>query len=182
MPRCEALYVLLRGWVESLPRRGMLGWIWADFKDSVEDKMGVSGKVQRSGFAGERRSSVMSEFSPFGAEMRDMELATTRSRIKARRHPRRLCRSHLPAVRAVSGVSVGVGNGVKIGEKTEFCGRYPAMLTTVRTKQGSSPGKETMMSKKEKFPLYLSPEKKPSWSADIRKMEAGVSPPSLSGR
>ena len=31
----------------------------------------------------------MSEFSPFGAEMRDMELATTRSRIKARRRHRR---------------------------------------------------------------------------------------------
>lgn len=52
--------------------------------------MGATGEAQRSGFAGERRSSVMSEFSPFGAEMRDMELATTRSRIKARRRPRRL--------------------------------------------------------------------------------------------
>ena len=31
----------------------------------------------------------MSEFSPFGAEMRDMELATTQSRIKTWRRKRR---------------------------------------------------------------------------------------------
>ena len=55
---------------------------------------------------------------------------------------------------------MGVGNGVKIGEKTEFCGRYPLTPTPTRKKQGSTPGKENIMSKKEKFPLYLSPEKK----------------------
>lgn len=55
---------------------------------------------------------------------------------------------------------MGVGNGVKIGEEIELCGRYPPMLTPTRKKQGSSHGKEAMMSKKEKFPLYLSPEKK----------------------
>ena len=30
------------------------------------------------------------------------------------------------------------------------------------------------MSKKEKFLLYLSPEKRPSWSAGIRRMGAGI--------
>ena len=49
----------------------------------LNSKIGGPGKKQRSGFVGERRSSGMIEFSPFGAEMRDMELATTKSRIKA---------------------------------------------------------------------------------------------------
>ncbi|OUN21314.1 hypothetical protein B5G37_11295 [Pseudoflavonifractor sp. An85] len=61
--------------------------IWADFEDSAEDQMGTPPKPSASGFGGERRSSGMSEFSPFGAEMRDMELATTKSRIKAGGHP-----------------------------------------------------------------------------------------------
>ena len=56
------------------------------FRGSAEDQMGPLPKPSASGFGGERRSSGMSEFSPFGAEMRDMELATTKSRIKARCH------------------------------------------------------------------------------------------------
>ena len=42
--------------------------------------------VQRSGSGGKRRSSGMSEFSPFWAKIRDMELATTKSGIKSRGH------------------------------------------------------------------------------------------------
>ena len=45
----------------------------------------------------------MSEFSPFSAEMRDMELAPTKSRIKGWRRNRRSAQSLLPAVRAVDG-------------------------------------------------------------------------------
>ena len=56
----------------------------------------------------------------FGPLSEEISRTKEKSRIKARRRQRRLCRSHLPAVRAVSGVSVGAGNGVKIGEKTEF--------------------------------------------------------------
>ena len=55
---------------------------------------------------------------------------------------------------------MGVGNGVKFREKMKSCGRYFPMLTPTRKKQGSNPGKVQNMSKKEKFPLYLSPEKK----------------------
>ena len=43
----------------------------------------------------------MSEFSPFSAEMSDMELAVTKSRIKSWRLNRRRAHSQLPAVRAV---------------------------------------------------------------------------------
>ena len=43
----------------------------------------------------------MSEFSPFSAEMSDMELAVTKSRIKGWRRNRRSAQSLLPAVRAV---------------------------------------------------------------------------------
>ena len=45
----------------------------------------------------------MSEFSPLSAEMSDMELAVTKSRIKGWRLNRRLAQSLLPAVRAVDG-------------------------------------------------------------------------------
>ena len=45
--------------------------------------LGLSpGEAQRSGLAGKRRSSEMSEFLSLWAETRDMELATTRSGIK----------------------------------------------------------------------------------------------------
>ena len=47
----------------------------------------------------------MSEFSPFSAEMSDMELAVTKSRIKDWRRNRRFAQSLLPAVRAVDGGS-----------------------------------------------------------------------------
>ena len=45
----------------------------------------------------------MSEFSPLSAEMSDMELAVTKSRIKGWRLNRRSAQSLLPAVRAVGG-------------------------------------------------------------------------------
>ena len=45
----------------------------------------------------------MSEFSPFSAEMSDMELAVTKSRINGWRRNQRSAQSLLPAVRAVDG-------------------------------------------------------------------------------
>ena len=53
----------------------------------------------------------MSEFSPFSAEMIDMELAVTKSRIKGWRRNRRSAQSLLPAVRAVDGGFSAVGCG-----------------------------------------------------------------------
>ena len=54
----------------------------------------------------------MSEFSPFSAEMIDMELAVTKSRIKGWRRNRRSAQSLLPAVRAVDGGFNAGGCGV----------------------------------------------------------------------
>ena len=54
----------------------------------------------------------MSEFSPLSAEMSDMELAVTKSRIKDWRRNRRSARSLLPAVRAVDEVFSADGCGV----------------------------------------------------------------------
>ena len=54
----------------------------------------------------------MSEFSPLSAEMRDMELAPTKSRIKGWRRNRRSAQSLLPAVRAVDGGFNAGGCGV----------------------------------------------------------------------
>ena len=51
-----------------------------------------------------------------------------------------------------------------MGSKTEDCyhfyGRHPRKPTTTKEKWGSCPGKELILSKKEKFALYLTPEKK----------------------
>ena len=78
MAACEALYALL--WVRdrALPHQGFSGRIWAVFGG----QNGAPGETQRRGFAGERRRSGMSEFSPFWVETRDMELVPTMSRRK----------------------------------------------------------------------------------------------------
>ena len=68
--------------------------------------------------------------------------------------------SQLPAVRAVTGVFVVSKVGAKSGLCYHFCGRCPQTPTAKTKKQGSCPGKEPILSKKEKFALYLSPEKK----------------------
>ena len=47
-------------------------------------KIRAVGKTQRSGFAGERRRSGMSEFSPFWSETREMELATTKRKARTK--------------------------------------------------------------------------------------------------
>ena len=59
----------------------------------------------------------MSEFSPFSAEMSDMELAVTKSRIKGWRLNRRRAQSQLPAVRAVDG-------GFNAGDCGAFFGKF----------------------------------------------------------
>lgn len=74
---CAGLCALLRGRARLLSHLGL-----PDGFGLLRRENGAPGKAQRSGFAGERRSSGMSEFSPFWAEMRDMELVTTRSRRK----------------------------------------------------------------------------------------------------
>jgi hypothetical protein len=50
--------------------------------------------------------------------------------------------------------------GSKIEKYYHFCGPYPQTLTATTKNQGSPPGKEPILSKKEKFALYLTPEKK----------------------
>ena len=60
----------------------------------------------------------MSEFSPFSAEMSDMELAVTKSRIKGWRLNRRSAQSLLPAVRAVDG---GATQAVVASIRKIFC-------------------------------------------------------------
>ena len=101
----------------------------------------------------------MSEFSPFGAEMRDMELATTRSRINDG--------VASAPVRSTSARSAGSCGGFcgdwKWGQNP---GRDIISAVTIpesllpQGKIGVNPRKGASMSKKEKFPLYLSPEKK----------------------
>ena len=63
----------IAGQGKALPHLGDWKGNWAAFEDSAEDKTGPPPKPGASGFGGERRSSGMSEFSPFGAEMRDMQ-------------------------------------------------------------------------------------------------------------
>ena len=56
---------LFGGRAESLPHWGLSGRIWTDFGRCFgTGQNGAPGEAQRSGFAGERRSSGTSEFSP----------------------------------------------------------------------------------------------------------------------
>jgi len=50
--------------------------------------------------------------------------------------------------------------GSKSGLCDLSCGHYPETPTATTKKQGSNPGREDFMDKKEKFALYLTPEKK----------------------
>ena len=70
----------------------------------------------------------MSEFSPFWAETRDMELATTKSWIKTWGHRPSFHPAHLPAVRAVTGVSAASKMGSKTTEKQNSAVVIPQSL------------------------------------------------------
>ena len=82
----------------------------------------------------------MSEFSPILAETRDAAFARTRrragvkkGRIKAGGAVGASGRSHLPAVRAVTGIFRMTESGVKTASGNHVCGHYPR-TPTVTTK------------------------------------------------
>ena len=108
---CEPLCALLRGKARTCPIQ-RFGAPLGGISRLCGGRNRVPAEAQRSGFGGRRNRSVMSEFSPFSAEMRGMELAVTRSRIKGWRRNRRSARSLLPAVRAVGGGFSAGGCGV----------------------------------------------------------------------
>ena len=101
LPLCAAVCALSGLGGVPAPTRGF-GTVSPLFGRGYADNRAPA-EAQRSGFGGKRRSCGMSDFSPFGAEMRDMEPATTRSGIKPWRRFRRYGRPQLPAVRAVYG-------------------------------------------------------------------------------
>jgi len=71
------------------------------------------------------------------------------------------CRKHFcPQCGQLRGILRGCEVGSKTEENRSLCGRYPKTLTATTKNQGSPPGKEPILSKKEKFALYLTPEKK----------------------
>ena len=76
----------------------------------------------------------------------------------------------------------GFKNGVNIRAVISSLRSLSPNAYSHKEKTGVTPRKKTIMGKKEKFPLYLSPEKRPFWSAGIRRTGAGASPTSLSGR
>ena len=86
----------------------------------------------------------MSEFSPFWAETRNMELATTKSWIKAWGHCLSFHPAHLPAVRAVTEVSAASKMGSKMAEK-----RKPAVVIPQRLR----PQEKTRSQPEERRPL-----------------------------
>ena len=71
-----------------------------------------------------------------------------------------LSEAPLPAVRAVAGAFAGIGNGVKIQAVISSLRSLSPKAYCHKEKIGVNPRKGANMSKKEKFPLYLSPEKK----------------------
>ena len=70
----------------------------------------------------------MSKFSPFWAKMRDMKLVTTKSWIKTWGHRPSFHPAHLPAVRAVTGVSASSKMGSKMAEKRKSAVIIPQSL------------------------------------------------------
>ena len=63
----------------------------------------------------------------------------------------------------------GFKNGVNIRAVISSLRSLSPNAYSHKEKTGVTPRKKTIMGKKEKFPLYLSPEKRPFWSAGIRK-------------
>ena len=79
---------------------------------------------------------------------------------KRRGRKRPLSEALLPAVRAVAGAFAGIGNGVKIRAVISSLRSQSPKAYCHKEKTEVNPRKGANMSKKEKFPLYLSPEKK----------------------
>ena len=77
----------------------------------------------------------MSDFSPFWAEMNDMELATTQSRIKAWRRKRRRSRHFCPQCGQFREFEAGVFEGRKtsrwrqLSRKAPCCRAFQGCLT-----------------------------------------------------
>ena len=65
----------------------------------------------------------MSEFSPFWAETRNMELATTKSWIKTRGHCLSFHPAHLPALRPRARFG-GQSPAVRVALRPEMCGQF----------------------------------------------------------
>ena len=76
----------------------------------------------------------------------------------------------------------GFKNGVNIRAVISSLRSLSPNAYSHKEKNRGHTQKEDHYGKKEKFPLYLSPEKRPFWSAGIRRTGAGASPTSLSGR
>ena len=104
--------------------------IWA----AVSPPSGAPGEAQRSGFAGERRSSGMSEFSPLWGGNEGYGACDDDKRDKGRGRRCHLRRSLRPTVRVVTGFC-GVS---KVGSKSRrcyhLCGHDPR-TPTVTTKK-----------------------------------------------
>ena len=83
-----------------------------------------------------------------------------RGRIKAGVASGSSGRSLRPAVRVVTGLCGVSKMGSKTGSGDHVCGHNPRTPTAITKKQGSYPGKEKFMGKKERFAFYLTPEKK----------------------
>ena len=83
-----------------------------------------------------------------------------KSRIKAGVADGSFGQSHLPAVRAVTGVFRVTESGVKIRPVISHLRSLSRNTYCHNKKQGSIPGKEKFMGKKERFAFYLTPEKK----------------------
>ena len=133
MTACEPLCAPITGRAESLPLPSDRGRIWA----------AVPALWRES-------------FPPPGLFAEDEK----KSRIKAGGADGSFGRSLRPAVRVVTGVWGVSKVGSKTGSGDHVCGHNPRTPTAITKKQGSYPGKEKFMGKKERFAFYLTPEKK----------------------
>ena len=134
MTACEPLCGPLRGRAESLPLPKDTGRIWT-----------IVPPLRRSAYP--RYLSLSNRFT------RDEK----KSRIKAGGASGR---SQLPAVRAVTGVFRSIKSGVRNSRRRSRLRSLSQNTYCHNKKQGARPGKEPLLSRKEKFSLYLTLEKK----------------------
>ena len=96
----------------------------------------------------------------FSGAFYDSSEDESRSGIKNRRQVWRSVRSLLPAVRAVTEVFGEFQSGVKIERVITLLRSLSLKAYVHKKKVGVMPRKGAILSKKEKFPIYLTPEKK----------------------
>ena len=132
----------------------------------------------RSGSESQCRPGVEAQFGPLSETLPGTKEKQDKRRGRKRPRQKHLC----PQCGQLRGLCGDWKWGQNPGRDIISEVTIPESLLPQGKKQRSTPERSQYEQKERNSPLYLSPEKRPSWSAGIRRTGAGASPPSLSGR